>query len=118
DLGDPLARPDPGREAEQRVRDWTVQRVLESKRRSDVAGQYGLRGFMLLLPHTPDRGAEEFCRRLRGDLAQAPPELPEFWRLHTSLGLAGYSGEYRTPKSLLRLAEERLQDDHQGDAKA
>jgi hypothetical protein len=118
DLGDPLARPTPGAEAEQRLRDWTLHCVLETKRRSDVAGQYGLRGFLLVLPHTPDVGAAEFCRRLREDLSEPPPDLPSFWRLHTALGVAGYSGECRSPKSILRLAEERLEGDHTSDPQA
>jgi GGDEF domain-containing protein len=67
-----------------------------------VAGQYGERGFLLLLPHTSSEGASEVCRRLRRDLQQGP------WRLHVSFGVASYSSEHRTPKSLLRLAEEGL----------
>jgi GGDEF domain-containing protein len=63
---------------------------------------------MLLLPHTSSEGAQEYCRRLRAELEQLPPGLPATWRLHTSFGIAGYSSAYRTPKSLLRLAEEQL----------
>jgi hypothetical protein len=95
-------------EIERRLRAWTVERVLANKRRTDVAGQYGLRGFMLVLPHTAPEGAEEYCRRLRIELEQTPADLPPPWRLHTSLGIAGYSSIHRTPKSLLRLAEEQL----------
>jgi diguanylate cyclase (GGDEF)-like protein len=87
---------------EQAIRDWIVERVLRGKRRSDVVGQYGEHGFLLLLPHTSADGAGEVCRRLRRDLEQAP------WRLHASFGVASFSSEHRTPKSLLRLAEEEL----------
>ena len=44
-----------------------------SKRRCDVAGQYGPQGFMLLLPQTPPEGAVHFCRRLQGLLDDVPP---------------------------------------------
>ncbi len=114
-IDEPEEKPAPGLEAERSIREWTIRRVLENKRRSDVAGQYGCHGFMLLLPHTPDEGAKEFCRRLRHDLEGTPPGLPSFWRLHSALGTAGYSSEYRTPKSLLRLAEERLESDCLGE---
>jgi GGDEF domain-containing protein len=57
---------------------------------------------MLLLPHTPASGAHEVCRRLRHDLEQAP------WRMHASFGVASYSSQHSSPKSLLRLAEEGL----------
>src|SRR5262249_61141364 len=30
---------------------WVVEQISRVKRRSDVAGQYALQGFMLLLPH-------------------------------------------------------------------
>lgn len=117
-VDEPEEKPTPGLEAERRIRDWTMQRVLENKRRSDVAGQYGLHGFMLLLPHTADEGAKEFCRRLRSDLGEPPPGLPSFWKLHSAIGAAGYSSEYRTPKSLLRLAEERMESDCVGERDA
>jgi GGDEF domain-containing protein len=91
-----------GAELEGALRDWVVERVLRGKRRSDVVGHYGLRGFLLLLPHTPSEGGEEVSRRLRRDLEQAP------WRVRASLAVAGYSGTCRTASGLLRLAEERL----------
>ncbi len=95
-------KPQPGG-MEQAVRAWTAERILRGKRRSDVAGQYGDRCFLLLLPHTSTDGAGEVCRRLRRDIGQAP------WRLHASFGVASYSSSHRTPTSLLRLAEEGLE---------
>jgi diguanylate cyclase (GGDEF)-like protein len=89
-------------DVESALRSWTAERVLKGKRRSDVVGQYGPQGFMLLLPHTAEQGAKEVCRRLRHDFARGP------WRVHTSFGVAGYAQPSTTPKGLLRLAEERL----------
>lgn len=93
---------------------WTADRVNRSKRRCDVAGQYGLQGFMLLLPHTPPDGAARYCRRLRSLLEETPaPDsvrqqpLPN-GRLLSCFGLASYSSATATPKSLLRHAEEQL----------
>lgn len=89
-------------DVESALRSWMADRVLRLKRRSDVVGQYGTQGFMLLLPHTGEQGAEEVCRRLRHDFARSP------WKVHSSFGVAGYGAAGRTPKGLLRKAEERL----------
>jgi PleD family two-component response regulator len=106
-----IERPDGvPRSVERAVRTWAADLVLRSKRLSDVAGQYGTRGFLLLLPHTSESGASVYCRRLRRDLEQPPPGLSG---LHASFGLAAYSDECRTPKGLLRLAEERLAGDRE-----
>jgi hypothetical protein len=92
-------------DVESALRTWTAQRILHSKRRSDVVGQYGIQGFMMLLPHTPEQGAREVTRRLRHDLAQGP------WRIHSSFGVAGFGTACRSPKAMLRIAEERLDED-------
>ena len=36
---------------------WVTDRITRAKRRCDVAGHYGVRGFILLLVHTPEAGA-------------------------------------------------------------
>jgi PleD family two-component response regulator len=90
---------------------WTAERVNRSKRRCDVAGQYGPQGFMLLLPHTPPEGAVNFCRRLQGLLEDAP-------RLRSCYGIAGYSDESSSPKRLLRQAEEHLEQARTARARA
>jgi len=89
---------------------WTAVQVGRNKRRCDVAGQYGPRGFMLLLPHTSDRGGVDCCRRLR-PLLENPPELPAgaSGPLQVRFGLASFAPETSSVKSLLRRAEEHLE---------
>ncbi len=90
---------------------WTTQRILRCKRRCDVAGQYGLQGFMLLLVHTPQAGAVTCCRRLQKVLETVPavvghgPHGP----VRAHFGVAGLSSENKTAKSLLRSAEGQLE---------
>src|SRR5947209_12076699 len=48
----------------------------QGKRRCDVAGQYGLGGFMLLMVHTPIKGAIHCCRRLQKSIEHPEGELP------------------------------------------
>ncbi|MBI1915755.1 MAG: diguanylate cyclase [Planctomycetes bacterium] len=88
---------------------WTAERINWSKRRCDVAGQYGPHGFMLLLPHTPPEGAVHFCRRLQRLLEDIPPSEVSSPRLEACFGIAGYSSESSSPKRLLRQAEEQLE---------
>jgi len=88
---------------------WVVQRICRSKRRSDVAGQYGPRGFMLLLPSTPATGAAACCQRLHQVLATMPagegPPAP----VQLAFGIADQGSTAPTVPSLLRRAEEALE---------
>lgn len=93
-----------GEEARQAMR-WTVERVSRVKRRCDVAGQYGMQGFMMLLPQTHQAGATGCCRRLRAVLEQ--PE--SFHPLRVHFGIACFSEDAASVKSLLSRAEERLE---------
>lgn len=97
-------------EDSQRLASWTVLQVTEGKRRSDIAGQYGMNGFMLLLPHTTDEGAAQCCRRIRVKLEQlsasATRPLPP---LHACFGVVSFSAAVNTAKGLLSRAEERLE---------
>lgn len=83
-----------------------VEQISRVKRRSDVAGQYGLQGFMLLLPHTDENGAAGCCRRL-SDLLAHPTDASEPLRVH--FGIACFSPETHSVKSLLSRAEEQLE---------
>ncbi len=90
---------------------WTAAQVGRHKRRCDVGGQYGgPHGFMLLLPHTTDRGGINCCLRLR-PLLENPPELPAGAQepLQVRFGLASFSPEISSVKKLLGQAEERLE---------
>jgi diguanylate cyclase (GGDEF)-like protein len=89
---------------------WTAERVAHCKRRTDVAGQYGPGGFILLLAHTPPAGAAVCCRRLRGVLeggghpAAAPPGPVAAY-----FGISCYDTGRASAKSLLGKAEESLE---------
>jgi diguanylate cyclase (GGDEF)-like protein len=89
---------------------WTARQVGKHKRRCDLAGQYGPHGFMMLLPHTSDRGAVEYCRRLRPLLENAE-QLPAGAAapLQVMFGIATYSTGTASVKGLLSRAEERLE---------
>jgi diguanylate cyclase (GGDEF)-like protein len=91
--------------------EWATQRILRSMRRCDVAGQYGLQGFMLLLVHTPQAGAVTCCRRLQKALEAVPalagngPHGP----VRACFGVASFSPDMSSPKSLLTMAEQQLE---------
>jgi diguanylate cyclase (GGDEF)-like protein len=88
---------------------WIVDRISRVKRRSDVAGQYGLQGFMLLLPQTDAKGAAGCCRRLHELLEQSEENDELFGSFNVHFGVACYSSEVRSVKSLLSRAEEQLE---------
>jgi diguanylate cyclase (GGDEF)-like protein len=88
---------------------WIVDQISRVKRRCDVAGQYGLQGFMLLLPQTDERGATGCCRRLRTHLETPADHLHSFDSMSVRFGIASYSSEARSVKSLPSRAEEQLE---------
>jgi PleD family two-component response regulator len=94
----------------ERLGRWIAERIGRSKRRCDVAGQYGPHGFLLLLPGTTDTGAHSCCRRLRRLLETPPGEAESpLARLQVCFGVANFSPATPSVKSLLRQAEERLE---------
>jgi diguanylate cyclase (GGDEF)-like protein len=95
---------------------WTADRVTRGKRRTDVAGQYGPGGFLLLLAQTPTAGAVVCCRRLRGMLEDGPghnsaPPGP----VEASFGISSYDTAHPNAQSLLGRAEECLERARDGD---
>jgi hypothetical protein len=89
---------------------WTVSRLSQAKRCSDVAGQYGLHGFMLILPRVAETEAARCCERLRSVLEQPPPlTIGAHLPLQACFGIASYSSEVATVKGLLSRAEESLE---------
>ncbi len=86
-----------------------VDQISRVKRRCDVAGQYGMQGFMLLLPQTDERGATGCCQRLRSIIEQPSEDLHSFESLSVHFGIACFSSEARSVKSLLSRAEEQLE---------
>jgi len=89
---------------------WLAGRLGKHKRRSDVAGQYGPQGFLLLLTQTNEEGASQCCRRLR-PLLQSSEMLPSGATAAPQIrfGLAGFSTSSTTVTSLLARAEESLE---------
>lgn len=91
----------------QRLGGWMARQIGHHKRRCDVAGQYGLGGFMLLLPRASVHEALGACRRLGNVLThEAHDGLP---RAHASFGLAAVPADMPSVQVLLRRAEERLE---------
>jgi PleD family two-component response regulator len=88
---------------------WVAQQISRTKRRYDVAGQYGPNGFLLLLPQTTDEGASSFCRRLLPLLERAE-EMPEGVETlpRIRFAAASLSPATATAQSLLSRAEQRL----------
>ncbi len=88
---------------------WTAAAGDAGQTRSDVAGQYGPHGFMLLLPGATATGAVGACRRLQSVLEE-PPALEEtpLPPVRACFGLAPFSPTASAVKTLLRQAEERL----------
>lgn len=91
-----------------RVAAWAASRLGQAKRRCDVAGRYGLSGFLLVLPHTGADGALRCCQRLRDVLLYSPGEAGPSAPLSAWFGVAAYSPETASVKALLRRAEEHL----------
>jgi len=91
---------------------WTVREITQKKRRADVAGQYGPHGFLLLMVQTPREGGLCCCRRLRQALDEAPEREGKPVRAY--FGLASFSADSCTPQSLLRTAEEHLEEARAG----
>jgi GGDEF domain-containing protein len=109
-LGEIHAAGEPGT-CEPGLADWTVERITRAKRRCDVAGQYGLQGFMLLMVHTPTQGAVSCCRRLQQVLedAAAVPTHGPHGPLHACFGVASFLAAASNSRSLLSCAEQRLE---------
>jgi PleD family two-component response regulator len=88
---------------------WVAERLSQAKRRCDVAGQYGPRGFMLLLTHTAEAGGVACCRRLQHVLranAGRKDGLPKGGQAF--FGIAAFSRAAATLPRLLSLAERNL----------
>jgi GGDEF domain-containing protein len=92
---------------------WAAERITRCKRHTDVAGQYGPRGFLLLLAHTPPAGAALCCRRLRAVLEDGPtPSTVAPGRITAYFGISSYENARANAKSLLGRAEECLEQAH------
>lgn len=100
----------PTSDAQETVPDLTMQLIGRSKRRCDVAGQYGLDGFMLLMVHTPIEGGIQCCRRLQKSIEEpAEPLAGPHADLHAYFGVSGTATGKMSSVSLLRAAEQGLE---------
>ena len=90
-----------------KLHEWAAFQIAKGKRRCDVAGQYGLDGFMIVLPRATPEQAKGACRRLRNVLAHPPEGMPA---AHVTFGHAGFPGDRLNISGLLSRAEQRLED--------
>jgi GGDEF domain-containing protein len=89
---------------------WLADRMGRVKRFSDLAGQYGPRGFLVILVNTPQAGGEACCRRLHQVLTQpADPAEPHLRPGQLHFGFASLSPTVSTSARLLGLAEQHLE---------
>jgi PleD family two-component response regulator len=91
----------------QHVTDWLAASIGRVKRRSDVAGQYGLRGFILVMVHTGKEGGVACCRRLR-DILETPAQTGSD-RVRAYFGLTSTTDHQPNAPCLLRWAEQNLE---------
>ena len=90
--------------------EWTTNTLARIKRRCDVAGHYGLQGFMLLMVQTPKPGAVTCCKRLQQYLHQGVEQRSGPGRpLNACFGLSSFSPDNATTQSLLSKAEKHLE---------
>jgi len=90
--------------------EWTMDLIAKGKRRSDVVGQYGPGGFMILMTHTPVQGGIHCCRRLQIAIEHAQNEMPgPHTDLHAYFGIAGAAKGKLSAAVLLRAAEQNLE---------
>ncbi|HYV39638.1 MAG TPA: hypothetical protein VE988_28375 [Gemmataceae bacterium] len=90
--------------------DWMSSAVANAKRRCDVAGHYGMRGFMLLMMQTPPAGGMTCCRRLQTRLQEmAMRQMGASGPVRACFGLSSFTPENATTGSLLSRAEKHLE---------
>jgi GGDEF domain-containing protein len=107
-LGEVLAAEAPAETAE--LAEWTTETLAHAKRRCDVAGSYGLQGFMLLMVETPKLGGVAGCKRLQQYISQvAPPPRGPRGPINAYFGLSSFSADNATTESLLSRAEKHLE---------
>jgi diguanylate cyclase len=98
-----------GEGAAEALADWAAERIVRGKRTCDVVGQYGPRGFLVLLVNTPAEGGVVCCRRLQKALEEAQPACAPHVPVRAYFGVAGLAVAAATPQGLLRRAEEHLE---------
>jgi GGDEF domain-containing protein len=87
----------------------TSELIVRAKRRCDIVGQYGPRGFLLLMVHTPREGSVVCCQRLQSYLENPSEAIVGPMSIRSYFGLASASDDVDTPQALLRAAEQSLE---------
>jgi len=90
------------------IAEWTSAVITRTKRRCDVAGQYGLDGFLLMMVLTPEAGGVTCCRRLQRLIKNAATEGGR-GPVRPAFGVASCATDVATPQALLRRAEQNLE---------
>ena len=90
------------------IPEWAAEAIVRGKRRSDVVGQYGPGGFLMLMMHTPKPGGVTCCRRLQEAL-EHPAEVGAPHALRSYFGIATATTDESAPQTLLRIAERNLE---------
>jgi PleD family two-component response regulator len=94
--------------------DWSTELIVREKRRSDVAGHYGPKNFMILMVQTPKTGGITCCKRLQQVIEHPAHEMPApAHSLQAFFGLATTTGDRTQPQALLRAAEQNLESARQ-----
>jgi len=92
------------------VPDWAMELIAKGKRRCDVAGQYGLGGFMLLIVQTPIKGGIHCCRRLQKSIEHPRESLRgPHAGVHAFFGVSSTATGKTSAVTLLRSAEQNLE---------
>lgn len=89
---------------------WAIEAIVRGKRRSDVAGQYGQNGFLLLMVHTPQMGGINCVKRIQRVIEHpsvdlSGPHIPP----RAYFGVSCTTDDRKTAIGLLRAAEESLE---------
>ncbi len=108
-IGEVQAAAEDERAPEVAVPEWTMTAIARGKRKCDVAGQYGLGGFMLLMVHTPIKGGIHCCRRLQQAIEHPKEPMPgPHAGLHAYFGISSTASGKTSPVALLRCVEQNL----------
>lgn len=92
-----------------RLPEWTPELLVKEKRRCDVVGQYGPRGFLILMVHTPKTGGFNCLKRLQTRLESPEEKSQPRSPLRAFFGLTSTNGDRLSSQGLLRSAEENLE---------
>ncbi|WP_178006166.1 sensor domain-containing diguanylate cyclase [Marinospirillum perlucidum] len=98
-----------GHQAGDEVIRQAAQLLKQEARATDFPGRYGGEEFVLLLPDTPEAGAQEVAERLRQALESKVIEYGELsLKVTISLGVSGFTKQLDTAQTWLERADQAL----------